>query len=169
MSEMIIRKDTYLRQRDISIHEASHFAVGILLNLPMQMPEVFRDGSGGRAPFDIDEAERLCASNPVIFDSTDQEAKVVGKVGVRIAAVFLAGCAGEAIHFGMPTDIIIGGRTADMNNACLVLERAGQPLTKLFDAWELSVKLLRHAWPAVVRAADLIPVTDGTHRAPIFH
>ena len=166
---MIIRKDSFLRQRDYPIHEASHFAVGILLNLPMQMPEIFRDGSGGRAPFDIDEAERLCARSPLIFESPDQEMKVMGKAAVRIAAVYLAGCAGEAIHFGMPTDIIIGGRTADMIYAGQVLERAGQPMTKLFDAWELSVKLLKHAWPAVVRAADLIPVTDGTHRAPIFH
>ena len=166
---MIIRKDTYLKQRDFSIHEASHFAVATLLKLPMQMPEVFRDGSGGKAPFDIEEAQRLSANNPPIFDSPDHEAKAMGKAAVRIAAVYLAGCAGEAIHFGMPTDIIIGGRTADMIYAGQVLERAGQPMTKLFDAWELSVKLLKHAWPAVVRAADLIPVTDGTHRAPIFH
>ena len=166
---MIIRKDTYLKQRDYPIHEASHFAVATLLRLPMEMPEVFRDGSGGRAPFDIEEAKRLSANNPPIFDSPEHEAKAMGRAAVRIAAVYLAGCAGEAIHFGMPTDIIIGGRTADMTHACQVLKRAGQPLSRLSDAWKLAVGLLRHTWPDVVRTAGLIPVTDGTHRAPIFH
>ena len=165
---MIIRKATYLKHRDIAIHEASHFAVGTLLKLPMQLPEVFRDGSGGIAPFDREEAHRLgVIAAP--YDPPEQEAKAMGKAGVRIAAVFLAGCAGEAIHFGVPTDIIIGGRTPDMLYAGLVLELAGQPISQLSAAWEIAVRLLRHAWPAVVRTAELIPVTGGTYRPPRFN
>ena len=162
---MIIRSESFLPVRNFAVHEAAHYVVGVGFGLPMLCPEVFRDGSGGRAPLDQPALEASSA-NVVREDISSDQFKWAA---TRVGAMLLAGCAAEAIAAKVDTSCIIGSRSQDLRLAVETIRNAGQPDLLLQDAWRLSVKMLFHAWPMVLEIAELIPVTDNTHRPPQFH
>ncbi len=166
---MIIRQESYLRCRNIRIHEAGHFAIGTILRLPMALPEVFRDGSGGVAPFAWDEVEECAAKEIDVL----HEMELGPKAATNIASMYLAGFAAEAIASKTPWEDIIGGRTHDLSKAVEVLQLVGlhgeNQETHLKLAWITALTILSEQWKAVCQLADMIPETDGTHHPPIFH
>lgn len=162
---MIIRSESFLPVRNIPVHEAAQYVLGVAFGLPMDCPEVFRDKSGGRAPFD-QPALAASASGVVIEDIPGDELRLAA---IQIGAVFLAGCAAEAIAANVDTSIIIGSRTQDLQHAVECIRKVGQSDLLLEDAWRMAVKMLHHAWPMVLEIAQDIPITDGTHRPPKFH
>lgn len=161
---MIIRSESFLPRRDFAIHEAGHYCIGIAFGFPMDCPQVFRDGSGGIAPFD-----RTVLKHDPDIDLSGLPGDEMKQAALRIAAMFLAGCAAEAIAADVDCSCIVGGRTSDLRLAVQCIRDCGLSDLSLQDAWRLSVKMLRHAWPLVESIAQDIPVTDGSHRPPKFH
>ena len=162
---MIIRDESFLTARDFRIHEAAHVAVGVMLRLPMALPEVFRDGSGGRANFAWDEIE--VGASQALPDEVS--ASTERKAAVNIGAMYLAGYCAEGIASGANLDFIIGAKTHDLIQALRVLDLVNASHNDLLLSWDLARKILTHTWPAVLELAEMVPVTDGTHRPPIFH
>ncbi len=162
---MIIRSRSFLPRRDFAIHEAAHYVIGVGFGLPMNVPEVFRNGTGGRTALD-QPALQASSAGVVIEDFSSDQCKWAA---TRMGAVCLAGCAAEAISAGVDTSIIIGSHTEDLRQAVEVIRKVGQSDMLLIDAWRLAVKALHHAWPMVVEIAELLPVTDGSHRAVQLH
>jgi hypothetical protein len=163
---MLIREESFLLARDIRIHEAAHFGVGILLGLPMGEPEVFRDGSGGRVNLGWTEIHASVAAieGQAISQNTEWAA------ARRVATMYLAGFAGECIITGADTSEIVGGHSHDLAKACEVLELVGAPVDQsLKRAWAHALEILKACWPAVTELAGMIPETDGGHRPPQFH
>lgn len=164
---MIIRSESFLPRRDFRIHESAHYCVGSLFRLPLQPPEVFRDGSGGRVPFD----------RPAILASAEQAPDDVSGDQFRLAArniacMFLAGTAAEAVACGVDTSHLIGARTSDLHQAGEVIINAGfseQMDAILEESWHQAVRLLRKMWPMVLEVAGDVLITDGTHRPVRLH
>lgn len=161
---MIIRSESFLPRRDFKIHEAGHYLIGSAFGFPMDCPQVFRDGSGGIAPFD----RTVLKHDPDIdlSDIPDDKHKLAA---LQIAAMFMSGHAAEAIAADVDCSCIVGGRTSDLRLAVQCIRDSGLSDLSLQDAWRLSVKMLRHAWPLVLEIAQDIPVTDGSHRPPKIH
>ena len=164
---MIVRSESFLPRRDFAVHESAHYCVGSLFRLPLQPPEVFKDGSGGRVPFD----------RPAILASAEQAPDDIPCDQYRLAALnissmFLAGCAAEAIAADVDTRHLIGARTSDLHRAGEVIINAGfseQMDAILEESWHQAVRLLRKMWPIVVEIAGEVIITDDTHRPPKFH
>ena len=161
---MIIRSESFLPRRDFAVHEAGHYVLGVAFGFPMDCPQVFRDGSGGIAPFD-----RTVLKHDPDIDLSDIPGDEMKQAALRIAAMFLAGCAAEAISADVDCSCIVGGRTSDLRLAVQCIRDSGMSDLLLQDAWRLAVKMLRHAWPLVESIAQDIPTTDGTHRPPKIH
>lgn len=165
---LIIQPESFLKSRDIRIHEASHCAVGTILRLPMSMPEVFKDGSGGVANFDWDEIRASADSDDRHLDEIDYDQQL--NAGTHIAAMYLAGFAGEAIASKTEWRQIIGARSHDLQKACQALDLVKAPEEIYLSlAWHTALEILYTCWPTVMKLADMIPETDGTHRPPQFH
>ena len=162
---MIIRSTSFLPVRDFKIHEAGHYVLGVGMGLPMNVPEVFRNGTGGRTTLD-QPALQASSAGVVPEDIPDDQLKWAV---TRMGAVLLAGCAAEAIAANVDTSCIIGSRTEDLRQAVECIRKVGQSDLLLQDAWRLAVKMLHHAWPLVLEIAQDIPTTDGTHRPVQFH
>ena len=163
---MIIREESFLKSRDTRIHEAGHFGVGTLLRLPMAGPEVFRDGSGGIVNLDWDNIRET--AKELEGKEASHQTNVVA--ATRIATMYLAGFAAECIASDTDTTEIVGAQSHDFMKACEALRLVDAPVEKnLKKAWSDALKVLNICWPAVIEAAALIPVTDGTHRPPKFH
>ena len=164
---MIIRPESFLQVRDFRVHESGHYTVGSLFRLPLQPPEVFRDGSGGRVPFD----------RPAMLASAEQAPDDVSGGQYRLAArniacMFLAGTAAEAIACGVDTSHLIGARTSDLHQAGEVIINAGfseQMDEILEESWHQAVRLLRKMWPLVQEIAGDVLITAGSHRPVKFH
>lgn len=165
---MIILTEDYLRGRNFRIHEAGHCAVGTMLRLPMAMPEVFKDGSGGVAHFDWDEIHTNNAADPRQLMDFGHNVKL--NSCTNIAATYLAGFAAEALASKTPWRKIIGAQSHDLVKACEALKLVKAPEEIYLSlAWHTALDVLNHCWPAVLKLADMIPETDGTHRPPRFH
>ena len=162
---MIIRSQSFLPVRNFAIHEAAHYVIGVGFGLPMNVPEVFRNGTGGRTAID-QPTLKASSAGAVIEDFSSDQCKWAA---TRMSAVCLAGCAAEAIAANVDTSIIIGSHTEDLRQAVECIRKVGQSDLLLQDAWRLAVKMLRHAWPMVLEIAELIPVTDGSHRPVKLH
>ena len=164
---MIIRSESFLPRRDFGVHESAHYCVGSLFRLPLQPPEIFRDGSGGRVPLD----------RPAILASAEQAPDDVSGDQYRLAArniacMFLAGHAGEALACGVDTRHLIGARTSDLHQAGEVIINAGyseQMDAILEESWHQAVRLLRKMWPLVQEIAGDVLITDNSHRPPKIH
>ena len=164
---MIIRSESFLPARNYAVHEAAHYCVGSLFRLPLQPPEIFRDGSGGRVPLD----------RPAILASAEQAPDDIPRDQYRLAArniacMYLSGHAGEAIACGVDTSCIVGARTSDLHQAGEVIIQAGfseQMDAILEESWHQAVRLLRKMWPLVQEIAGDVLITDGSHRPVKFH
>ena len=165
---LIIQPESFLKSRDIRIHEASHCAVGTILRLPMSMPEVFKDGSGGVANFDWDEIHASADSDDRHLDEIDYGEKL--NSCTHIAAMYMAGFAAESLASKTEWRQIIGARSHDLQKACQVIELVKAPEDIYLPlAWHTALDILANCWPAVLKLSAMIPETDGTHRPPRFH
>jgi hypothetical protein len=161
-----IRPEGALTRRDLRIHEAGHFVVGSAFGLPMAIPEIFGDGSGGRAGWDQAEVKRRAARR--LPDIDDKSLATVERLaGLNIAACFMAGYCAECINAGDDPRAIYGSRTPDIAHAGQILLKTHDRDTHLSIAWNRAWSVLTDAWPIVLEIAELLPVTQGTHHPPV--
>ncbi len=168
---IILDPSLTLPPSDFRIHEAGHYVVGVGLGIEMAMPEIYRDGSGGIAPFErLKHTEDTRSLDELFIEANLADSALIAIAAGNIAAVYLAGYAAEAIMANVSTGNPIGAQSNDFINACRVLE-LGRADTNLgiVAAWRTAVVALKCAWSHVEAIAALIPVTGGTHRPPIFH
>ena len=156
---------------DFRIHEAGHYVVGVALGIEMALPEIYRDGSGGIAPFEPPRPTQDTRTlDEVFIEATSAESVIIAEAALNFASVYMAGYAAEAIAGQVSTGNPIGRETNDFVNACKVLELGRAPTNLGINAaWRTAVMVLKCTWPHVEAIAALIPITDGTHRSPRFH
>lgn len=156
---------------DFRIHEAGHYVVGVGLGFEMAIPEIYRDGSGGIAPFERPKpTEDARTLDDLFMEANSAESALIFQTALHIAAVYMAGYAAEAIMANVSTANPIGRETSDFANACRMLEIGRLDVNLGIDvAWKTAVVGLKSAWPQVEAIAEMIPVTDGTHRPLKFH
>ena len=157
-----IKPESALSKRDFRVHEAGHFVVGTMFGLPMEPPEIFADGTGGRCNWDQAEVKRRAGKPlPELTDKALQTAEQLA--ALNIAACYMAGFCAEAMAAGDDVRKIFGSRTPDIAHAAQVLMLAFEHDRHLETAWNRARTVLEDAWGLVEYFAENMTITSGTH------